>query len=198
MKGTLLGALAMALLGGPLLAAGRKATDDDAAAREQWVALDHLDVALLGREIFRASNRVRREHHLPLFQAEKRATAAADDQAAMMALLLRCQHGNPLHGQENALERVTRQGLDAVLVLENVAMTPLRERQDNQWQERTYAQLAADIVQQWMESPGHRANLLNPNVTYLGCAARGSSVPIANQVVFAAQVFVRLQPALMM
>ena len=189
MKSTSVAGLCCLMAVGSLSAAGKAAPIDDTAAREQRVTLDHLDVALLGREIFRVSNLVRREHHLPLFKPEKRVTAAADDQAALMAMMLSCQHSNPLCGQGSVMERVIRRGFDAALVRENVALTPLRERADHEQRERTYAQVAADIVQQWMDSPEHRENLLSRDVTYLGCAVRGSLLPVNHEEVFAAQVF---------
>ena len=33
----------------------------------------------------------------------------------------------------------------------------------------TYAEMAQSVVDAWMNSPGHRANILNPNYRYLGC-----------------------------
>jgi uncharacterized protein YkwD len=188
MKWSRVAALSCLALGGSLWASEKAVPIDDTAARNQVVTLDHLDVALLGREIFRATNLMRRAHHLPQFKPETRVTAAADDQAALMAMILSCQHTNPLHGQGNVMERVMRRGFEAALVRENVALTPLREANREQ-PERTYAQVAADIVQQWMDSPDHRANLLSRDVIYLGCAVRGSLLPVGHEEVFAAQVF---------
>ncbi len=182
------------LLGGLLTAAEKTPAIDDTVAREQVVTLDNLNVALLARENFRASNRVRQEHDLPLFKPKKELTAAADDQASLMAMLLTCQHDNPLYGQRNVMERLTRRGFTAAIARENVARTPLRDRVNPGQPERTYAQVAADIVQQWMDSPGHRENLLSRDVTYLGCAVRGSLLPVDHEAVYAAQVFARPQP----
>ncbi|MBF2052485.1 MAG: hypothetical protein IGS03_03360 [Candidatus Sericytochromatia bacterium] len=33
---------------------------------------------------------------------------------------------------------------------------------------RTYASAAQHVVEQWMNSPGHQRNILNPNLKYLG------------------------------
>jgi len=35
----------------------------------------------------------------------------------------------------------------------------------------TYNSLAAALLDQWMHSPGHRANIVNSSLTYLGCGA---------------------------
>ena len=41
-----------------------------------------------------------------------------------------------------------------------------------------------------MKSPGHRANLVNPEFTSLGCAARPIRSPVArHEQVYAVQVF---------
>lgn len=194
MKWTRLAVLALLLSSGSLWATGKTAPIDDTVARERPVTLDNLDVALLGREIFRATNRMRQEHNLPLFKMEEKVTAAAEDQAALMAMLLSCQHSNPLYGQKDVVERLTRRGFLVAVARENVAETPLRERADREQPERTYAQVAEAIVQQWMNSPGHRINLLSRDVTYLGCAVRGSLVPVGHEAVFAAQVFAQARP----
>ncbi|MDO8967911.1 CAP domain-containing protein [Algoriphagus sp.] len=36
----------------------------------------------------------------------------------------------------------------------------------------TYISFAKEVVKLWMNSPGHRQNILNPNFTSLGCGAR--------------------------
>ena len=33
----------------------------------------------------------------------------------------------------------------------------------------TYSEMAKSVVDSWMNSPGHRANILNPDYFYLGC-----------------------------
>ena len=167
---------------------------DDTAARQQLAALDSFDAALFAREVFRESNRVREQHKLPPLRADSRLEAAADEQATMMALQAHIDHRNPRPGQDRPIDRVLHQGVEPVLVAENVARTNLRERVDDSWRRRTYAQLAAVLVQQWMDSPGHRANLLHREFTHLGCAAHAALMPPTQEEVFAAQVFARLEP----
>jgi uncharacterized protein YkwD len=41
----------------------------------------------------------------------------------------------------------------------------------------TYWTLAKKLVLQWMNSPGHKANIINPNLTHLGCGATLSKNP---------------------
>ncbi len=47
------------------------------------------------------------------------------------------------------------------------------------------------FVREWLESPGHRVNLLSRDVTPLGCATRLVRVPVGPPRVFAVQVFAR-------
>ncbi|MBC7365386.1 MAG: hypothetical protein H7343_01025 [Undibacterium sp.] len=44
--------------------------------------------------------------------------------------------------------------------------------------------MAEVIVKEWMNSPGHRRNLLRRDLTLLGCAARLARVPIGPPRVF--------------
>ena len=41
----------------------------------------------------------------------------------------------------------------------------------------TYLACADQIVKQWMKSPGHRANILNRKLTFLGCGAHACRCP---------------------
>jgi uncharacterized protein YkwD len=41
----------------------------------------------------------------------------------------------------------------------------------------TYLDCADAIVKQWMNSPGHRANILNSRLSYLGCGAHACRCP---------------------
>jgi hypothetical protein len=52
-----------------------------------------------------------------------------------------------------------------------------------------FSALAQVFVREWLESPGHRVNLLNRDMTLLGCAARLARVPVGPPRVFAVQVF---------
>jgi uncharacterized protein YkwD len=113
--------------------------------------------------------------------------AAADDQAFYMALTRHASHRNALQGQANVVERVQRHGIQPGLVAENVASQPAaREGEPS-----PCTAMAADLVEAWMNSPGHRANLLNRNFTHLGCAARLAPGFGSGEYVFGAQVFSR-------
>ncbi len=149
-----------------------------------------LDYRLLGTAIFDETNRVRRANGSPALAHHPALDAAADEQATYMALMFRAQHGNPIPGEHNAAERVSRAGLNGLRVGENAIMLPARPPAGSPVPDYTYAALAALIVDSWLNSPAHRANLLDPGYAYLGCAARiAHGVLPGDQRVFATQVF---------
>ncbi len=136
------------------------------------------------------TNRVRRDYGLAPLQASRALEAAAADQASYMALMQQAGHGNVFRGQATVLDRVLRHGLRPVSVSENVAAKPAR----SEGTPLSSAALAARLVAAWLDSPGHRANLLDPRATHLGCAAHIARVLGRADYVFGVQVFARLPP----
>jgi uncharacterized protein YkwD len=153
-------------------------------------SLEGFDHALLGRAMFEETNRVRAANGVRPLAPSAPLDAAADDQASWMALVFRAQHDNPIPGEHDALERAEHAGLAALRVGENAIMVPLRPPAGSPQADYTYRALAAYIVDSWMGSPAHRANLLDPGYRHLGCAARAAhGVLPGDQRVFATQVF---------
>jgi len=106
-----------------------------------------------------------------------------------MAMTLVAEHSNPIPGELTVADRVARTGLRMKKVEENAIMLPARPLPGSPQCDYTYAGLASSIVQSWMDSPGHRLNLLDPDVTSIGCSARLAHELAADQRVFAIQVF---------
>lgn len=184
------------------------------AAAQTRLSWDRFDADLLAAAVFAETNRVRREHDLRPLHAYPRLRGAAEVQAFTNAITGVVSHDNPLPGRERAWDRVRRQGIAPGMVLENVAVTLVREptggggavrivqrtdetgrgsrREDvaaDQLPWPTYAELAAKLVQQWMDSPPHRANVLNPEVRYLACGVQLARSPLSGEIVHAIQVF---------
>lgn len=155
-----------------------------AAAENPAITPAGLTAALLAE-----TNRVRREHGCRPLRPMRELNAAADDQATYMALTLHAAHANVLYGQATVLERVHRHGLEPAMVAENVASQPAARDAGPS----ACAVIAAGLVEAWMNSPGHRANLLNRDFTHLGCAARIAPGFADTEYVFGAQVFSRLR-----
>lgn len=122
----------------------------------------------LSRALLAETNRVRKLHYRRSLRPREELQAAAVDQSAFMALRMQAQHGSLLAGQADVRERVRRHGLLDAVVAENVVATPLPADAAS----LTAQEIAAMLVAQWMDSPGHRATLLNPKLTHFGGAVR--------------------------
>jgi uncharacterized protein YkwD len=137
--------------------------------------------------ILTETNRVRHQYHLQQLYDLPALDLAADDQASYMALQLSAQHDNALAGEGTPAARIFRRGVRPQACAENVASIPV-------WptgEPKSVSEIAAALVEAWMNSPGHRANLLDPEFTHLG-----SSVRVAHGAgawyAFGAQDFVTL------
>jgi uncharacterized protein YkwD len=162
-----------------------------AEGRASKITVANFDPAKLGAAIFAESNRVRRAEKRARFLPQAELETAAADQAGTMAARLRSSHEGPFTGQRNAFERVRLAGLEPEVVAENVSAISLPTADSGETWSDDYERLAEAIVKQWLNSPGHRRNLLRRDLTHLGCAARLAQVPASPPVVFSVQVFCR-------
>ena len=151
------------------------------------VAVENFDHRLLAREIFRETNRVRTSQGRSPFKPEPRLAAAADGQAALQAIRIHNSHESPLASQADPLARVRLTGLPPGTVGENAMSLNARNRETGE--NYSYRDLAVVIVQAWMDSPGHRANLLDPKLHFLGCGARIAYLLPGQAMVYAIQDF---------
>jgi len=168
-----------------------------------------LDPDLLAAAVFHASNQQRLQARALRLWDDPRAREAAARQAALIASLGQVQHTNPLPGEASPHSRLQASGLTALRVAENLALTPILAvpedgsysvddtagrrilvdpRSGKALPYRTYGEVAAAIVQQWMESPRHRANLLSRQVSGMGCAVRFARLATGMEVVYAVQI----------
>jgi uncharacterized protein YkwD len=100
------------------------------------------------------------------------------------------EHGNPIAGEANAGERAKLAGVTWTRCAENVLMVPAEPSQGAPAAPFTYETFARYLVERWMGSPPHRANLLNFTFTSMGSSARFAHSVFGYQDVFASQVFV--------
>jgi Cysteine-rich secretory protein family len=195
-QGTRLGvlSLALALAAGCVQAplTGVPSPGGRDAPLNQLMEVDHFDPVLLGRALFVESNRVRIENGVSKLRSLPALDAAAAEQANYLGLVLRAEHGNPFPHVHTATERVEREGLTPAHVGENALMMPVTGTGDAPRHDYTYATYAAFLVDAWMQSPEHRANLLDPDFTSTGCAARlANGIVNGGRLVLATQVFFR-------
>lgn len=141
----------------------------------------------LAKALLVETNRVRVAHYRQALKPLRPLAEAADDQAAFLAMIGESSHYSPVKGQRTAAERVRQHGLWDVLVGENVlAMTiPAGDKP------ATCESVAAQLVEQWMNSPGHRANLLNRDFTHFGGAVRFAKGIGQTERSYAVQVFAK-------
>ena len=108
------------------------------------------------QELFRMINRDREQQRLPPLQWNEWLAQAARKHAEEMARRARLSHQFP--GEPGLGDRITATGLRFIASAENIAVGPA----------------PAGINDDWMHSPGHRANILEPNYNAIGVAVARS------------------------
>jgi uncharacterized protein YkwD len=166
-----------------------------------------LDLEFLAAAIFHESNRRRLQAGQLRLIDDPRARTAAGRHAATIAATGQVVHGSPVRGEVTPRVRLEAAGVAALHIGENLAMTPLRafpeagsgvgaeaapapdaEPAATDVPFRRYGDVAKAIVQQWMDSPRHRALLLSRQVSRMGCAVRFARRASGLEVVYAVQV----------
>lgn len=164
-----------AFLNGP--AANRSIDDKD------------IDTALLRAALFHQTNRVRAEHKLALFSHARPLEEAAQMHADDMVAGHFFAHENPNDpSRRTMLERVKLEGYDPRYVAENLATQFVIQYESGRSfyvvpggvsyepdgkpiPPHTYASFAAAVLESWMNSPGHRHNILAIEPRELGTGA---------------------------
>jgi uncharacterized protein YkwD len=180
-------ALAAALAASGALAC---AVAPDARAVSTAIPAGPIDAALLDEAVRAAVNRERCRAGLPpLAPGGAALLRAAADHAAWMARSGRLSHRSSLPGRARPADRVRTAGVPARRVAENVGYVA-RYQIDNRrflihdaaacrfttfdgrpLGAHSYASIAEFIVALWMDSPGHRRNLMARGVNRLATAA---------------------------
>lgn len=131
---------------------------------------ESMDGGLLSAAIFFATNAEREKHKLPLFQTSRALAACAYEHSRDMALENFFSHENPHNpARRTAWQRMEAWGLKSGERAENIAMRTTNGL--------TYLAFADEMVKLWMKSPGHRANILNGRVLFLGCGVHACTCP---------------------
>lgn len=180
-------ALVMLLAG---LAGCRSLPPPATGSTSQAFSYDHFEPAVLSQAIFEETNRVRVSRGAPPLEHLAKLDEAADLQAFHMALMFVSEHGNPIVGEANVGERALHAGVHWDRCAENVLMEPAHPSEDRLGPDPTYATFARYLLDCWMGSPPHRANILNPSLTSMGSSARFAHSVFGIPMVFASQVFI--------
>jgi uncharacterized protein YkwD len=108
-------------------------------------------------EVIRQTNAIRRQHGLRALWPEIKLSMAARDHSHDMRILGFFDHWSPVEGKGSHMDRARRYGSDATS--ENILYG---------------AGGASSAVDMWMNSDGHRANILTGGWTRIGVGRSGS------------------------
>lgn len=171
---------------------------------------DRFDQRLLDAAVFHETNRRRAEHKLPALEYHSKAEAMARMQAVAMAKGEFVDHENPDRRLKTMEDRAKVVGLRSRVLAENVASAfGRRYKSGRPFYTRTegartiysyepdgppipmhtYLSFAEALVESWMQSPGHRKNILHKEPTHLGCASELPRNPNAMETFYCAQIF---------
>jgi uncharacterized protein YkwD len=109
-------------------------------------------------DLLNKTNAARAENGLGALQADETLSLAARHHALEMATLNYFSHQSPTAGSATPPERVANAGSPYVAVGENIAKMPPMNLTD----------IASETTTGWMNSPGHRANILQTSFTHVG------------------------------
>jgi uncharacterized protein YkwD len=123
------------------------------ASYEPLVGNVALELDLLGK-----TNAARTDNGLPALQLDETLSLAARHHALEMATLNYFSHQSPTPGNATPPERIAKAGSPYIAVGENIAKMP----------PMLVINLANETVTGWMNSPGHRANMLETSFTHVG------------------------------
>lgn len=172
-----------------------------------------FDRTLMAAAIFHETNQVRQKLGLPAFRALPKLDEAANLEAAVGRVYQPPSHTNPFPLIGTPAQRVKYVGLKAGGTAENIALLSIYDvaagagvgtmmrggrrvavdpRTLAELKPATYRRFAAAVVKAWMESPGHRANIVEPKLTCLGCGVQPSVSLAGVDNLFCVQVFFTL------
>ena len=127
---------------------------------EDITATDY-DADLMEAAIFYETNRQRALYGLPFLTYDYNLCVSAHNHSVDMVNSNFFSHESVVKGKRTMRDRLQQVGYANCACAENIAYCAIRE---------SYAATARYLVEEmWMNSPGHRANILNRDYTHLGC-----------------------------
>lgn len=155
------------------------------------IDMKNIDYPLLHAAIFYETNRQRAANGLPAFGHSPALEKSAAGHSADMVGRNFFSHESPVRGKETLARRLALVGIKNAFSAENIALcfgieyeagkgvfSPDQnggyfsyEYRGTPIENHTYIGLAKAALKGWMESPGHRKNILNGSYTYLGAGA---------------------------
>ena len=175
------------------------------------IRFDAVKDELISAAVFHETNRRRVAEGLPALKHHAKAIEAATIQSKIMAARGSFSHVNPENPRyQTLIKRVHAVGVKPGFAAENVAKVfGLRYQSGRAFYKReeagktilsytpngpsipphTYASFAKELVDGWMNSPGHRTNILHTAAEYLGVSCVVKTVEGEMPIFFSTQVF---------
>jgi uncharacterized protein YkwD len=172
----------LVLLHASLVHADKGTVQVDLDKHRERLGVPQADLAKTSAQIVDLTNAFRREQNLPEVKSNPTLTQVAQSFADFMAS--EGKYGHEADGRQPG-ERAEAGKYDYCLVLENIAYI---FREDGI---QTDA-LAKQFTTNWQESPGHRKNMLDPDIADTGVAVARSK----GGIYFAVQMFGRPKSAM--
>lgn len=153
------------------------------------VSLNQPDTLLLQEALFHATNEVRKEKRKPLLEWWDPAGVAAQSHSVWMARHEKLSHTEPDRKRRQPGDRLFLAAGERRITGENVHFLSLNPPPAGLKPPVTYRSWARKVLEDWMNSRGHRANILEEGYLYLGTGA--SFTPSGNNLslIYATQVF---------
>ena len=130
----------------------------------QLIDTNNIDYELFNAAVFYCTNIQRTKHEKKPFKHSRLLEKAAQDHSKNMVTYNFFSHTSTVRGKTSMTDRLTAVGLSEYGAwAENIAIS----NDTNP----TYWSFALKLVDQWMNSEGHKKNILNSNYNYLGCGA---------------------------
>lgn len=183
---------------------------------QQAIDPQKVDLDLLAAAVFHETNRRRAEHEFKRLEYLPALRKAAAVQAEIMMKKGAIKHVNPERPKlRGPTDRYRAFGLDPRFLAENVATIfgldyrsgskVYVEMEDGARhftrtpggapiEMRTYLGFARTLLTEWMNSPHHRANILQSKARYLGCSCRAGKNAQGFHTFYCAQEFYTAMP----
>lgn len=167
----------------------KKTTPVSTASASDIIDYRDVDINLLRDLIHREINKVKKANNLPLLKKDKVLRNAAVDQNNYQIRIGDLSHTQSSSKKKNLSDRIQLYGGGFQAMAENLIYEGFIIRTSGTKKEiisPSYEEQAKKMVTSWMNSPGHRKNIMNPKYDLVGTAV-GYNADL--HAVFSTQVF---------
>ena len=124
---------------------------------------NNIDYPLLNAAIFFRTNEERLAFRKKEFIHSPKLEKAAFEHSKDMVNYNFFSHSSPVAGKKSMSDRIEAVGVQYSSIGENICYLSK--------QNPTYWEIADELLITWMDSPGHKSNIINPAFKFMGCGA---------------------------